>query len=423
MSQLLKICVQNYRNHEFLEIFFTKGINIIYGKNGIGKTNLLEAISMVTSSKSIRSVKYANILPSASVVSQGDEKISENLVPFWSIYSEILGEGNREYKIGISYHRNGKKELKMDGKFYANIAKFPYSVRIVWFTPQISNIFLESNSHRRKFFDRIVYMFYNSHANYVREYEKLSLDRRKILKEENYSHSSWLNIIEEKMSYFAIRITCYRYLALCKLQKAIDDLSQFFSQGQLNIECAIHELLKENDIYCDIDVIYEEIYNSMSNVVTESLNVEIGRSSGNLQARLEARLFEYFENNKKIEGIALQIAKKYFMNRRNDLYSNHYGVNKASFTFLDVHKKQFVEYCSTGEQKNLLLTLLLGQCNALRRDGIHAILLLDDIFEHLDFHRRDSLIREIGALPNQAILSSIVPFYHDHMDCHNINFL
>ncbi len=212
---------------------------------------------------------------------------------------------------------------------------------MIWLTPQMEGIFFASSSERRKFFDRIVYNFIPTHAYSVSKYEYYMSTRSKILSEEQLDQN-WLSIVEEKMAELSLEIVINRLKILKDIQKTIDELDNNFPKAILFVKGVIEEKILNND---KVDV--------------------------NL------------------------IKQAFLASRKQDRASNrtNFGVHKSDFVVVHQEKNTLAKHCSTGEQKAMLIAIMLAQVNYSINTNISMpILLLDEVFVHLDSKRREYLI-------------------------------
>ena len=213
---------------------------------------------------------------------------------------------------------------------------------MIWLTPQMENIFYEGASSRRKFFDRIVCNFFLDHASKLNEYEYYISQRLGLL-QHNAPDENWLDILEEKIAAVSSIIIANRLDTLLKMQAAIDDLVSEFPKAILSLEGEI-----------------ESIY-----------------------------------HNQEEDGIIEYIKQNFRNTRLKDKFSNRtsFGVHRSDFLAIHSEKNMPIKLCSTGEQKAILISITIAQINAyLQIAKIAPILLLDEIFVHLDDRRREYLI-------------------------------
>lgn len=211
---------------------------------------------------------------------------------------------------------------------------------MVWLTPQMEGIFTSSSSDRRKFFDRIVYNFDPKHAELVSKYEYYMYERNKILAD-NVIDNNWLKIIEEKMADISSHIAINRLKTLEFMQQAIDDLENEFPKAKLSIDGSVEQ----------------KILSGEENIVSF----------------VTAELYKTREKDKLLGRTS-------------------FGVHKSDFLVKHKKKNILAKLCSTGEQKAILIAIILAEMNyAIKLTKTAPILLLDEVFVHLDDKRRDYL--------------------------------
>ncbi|ADE29538.1 DNA replication/repair protein RecF [Rickettsia prowazekii] len=218
---------------------------------------------------------------------------------------------------------------------------------MVWLTPQMEGIFTSSSTDRRKFLDRIVYNFDTKHAALLNKYEYYMHERNKILAED-IRDNNWLKIIEEKMADISNNIANNRLKTIRFIQQAIDDIENEFPKADLSIDGIIEQkiLNVEGDI---VNFIITELYK------TRSKDKLLGRTS--------------------------------------------FGIHKSDFLVKHQKKNILAKFCSTGEQKAILIAIILAEINStIKLTKITPILLLDEIFVHLDDKRRQYLMGFFNAL-------------------------
>ncbi|MDR2526789.1 MAG: AAA family ATPase, partial [Rickettsiales bacterium] len=154
MSSIKTLKLNNYRNYKESIFNFLPNINIICGKNGVGKTNILESISLLSSGKGMLNSDAEEIL--------NKESLSEQ----WSIFADI-NEDEIIDAITVYLDENKKKKVKLNGNVIKGREELNEIFNIVWVIPQMQNFFVEDRSVRRKFLDRCVYLLDVQHAKRV----------------------------------------------------------------------------------------------------------------------------------------------------------------------------------------------------------------------------------------------------------------
>ena len=310
------LLLNNFRNYSSLGLDFGKKPVVLYGNNGAGKTNLLESISLLFPGRGLRSVS------SSELGRNGDKE--------WSIYSSI-SDNISINKVGIG-HVEGRNITKIDGKIQKSRAYLADVVKILWLTPQMDSIFLQPTIYRRKFFDRIVYLFFSEHALNIVNYDNYKYQRSKLLRE-SVNDVRWLSSIEISMANFGMKIAKARIETMRMLQHFIDSKYTDFPKFELNISGNIENMICRSE---DVESIY-------------------------------------------IEKLAKSRYKDMMTSRTS------IGVHISDLKVKKVQGDVDAKYCSTGEQKLLLISVVLSAVWAMiEYHKKHPILLLDDIVSHLD---------------------------------------
>ncbi|MDN5247984.1 MAG: DNA replication/repair protein RecF [Wolbachia endosymbiont of Tyrophagus putrescentiae] len=328
-----KLRLHNFRNYSDFELEVGNESVVITGQNGIGKTNILEAISLLAKSNGMRKAK----------VNEMQNKFS-NID--WAVhYSFFNGEDLNS--IGIAKH-GSRKLVKVDGKTHTSLYKIS---NVIWLVPQMDYILLNSSSDRLKFLDRITSMFEDDYTYYYMQYQKAKYQRSRLLRD-SVSDESWLNSLESIMVTSAINISRMRISVLKILQNTIDNHSaELFPKATLKIKSQL-------------------TYNDTP---------------------------EYYQNLLR-------------ENRARDLLTGkvNFGVHNDNFQVFCQKRDMPINLCSTGEQKLLLLSIILSGVKARCIYCKKApILLLDDIMSHLDKQHRILLIGEVLGIKCQTWITDV----------------
>lgn len=362
-SGVTRLTLSDFRNYRNLRIEANIAPIIITGENGSGKTNILEAISFLTPGRGLRSAKLADI----KRILPPEEEIL-NINSGWSVAAEIL-KNNEEYFIGTGTQKNFREDTEEDEikNFERRIVKINQQkitqqselgkyVSAIWVTPQMDRLFLGGTQPRRSFLDRLVYAFDLEHAKRTANFEHLYRQWFQILKT-GHADEHWLQSVETDMASLGVAIAAARRELIARLNTFIE-----------------HE---PDDIFPDVrlelDGTIEKMLDTLPAVRVEQFYIEL-------------------------------LAKQ----RRNVLYNDYVdGVNRTDFKVYFKKKNMPAELCSTGEQKALLVSIILAQtkCQILDK-GFAPILLLDEVTTHLDDKKRDALLLKIAGLHLQAWITS-----------------
>ena len=220
----------------------------------------------------------------------------------------------------------------------------------IWLTPQMDGLFIGPASDRRRFLDRLVFANFSNHASIVMRYEKLQKERMHIL-ENNISDDSWLNIVEGDIANLSVDISKNRMATIDLLNNNIQNIDSTFPKARLTLVSPIIEYLDNIDQIID---------------------------------KLRSYRFQDRESGK-----------------------TNFGANKADFSTYYGHDNIIAHYCSTGQQKSLLISILMAHQIAIsNKDSIMPVLLLDEVFVHLDDAKRACLAEFLIVNKAQVLITS-----------------
>ena len=343
-NYISSIKLSNFRNYKSFKANFSPHPIAFIGKNGVGKTNILESISLMQPGRGIRSVK----LEEMSYKNRGNFGVYINL------------ERNRNsIQIGSSLDIASSKlrKVKVDGKYISPLGLTEY-LGIISLTPLMDKIFIEGATNRRKFFDKISWVFISAHANNVRSYEKAIKERNNLLKV-NSSDKIWFDNIEKHIVKYGTQIIINRLKVLKLLNEQISNNIINFPKANMNLVGEIENIFNQNP---DI--------NTFSEMYLKSLN--------------EKRKIDFYRGFTSI------------------------GPHKTDLDVIYREKEMTANLCSTGEQKSLLISIILSVAKSYKKHtNLSPILLLDEVFSHLDNDKKQSLSREIESLDSQAFMTGI----------------
>ncbi len=364
-SGVSRLTLTDFRNYAYLRINADLCPIILTGENGSGKTNILEAISFLTPGRGLRGARLADIKRiTPALVTTEYKALNESLS--WAV-SGTIKKNNEEYNLGTGAQKNQREtedEIKtferrivqIDGLKVSSQAELGKYLCAIWITPQMDRLFLGGTQPRRSFLDRIAYAFDVEHAKRIANFEHLYKQWYQLLKSGS-NDNSWLLSLEEQMACLGVAIAAARRELIARLNTFIEnEPDDVFPDIMLELDGTIEKLL---DKMPAVDV--EDFY------------------AGN------------------------------FKKSRKSVISNDYvdGVNRTDFKVYYKKKRMPAELCSTGEQKSLLISIILAQtkCQILDK-GFSPILLLDEVATHLDDIKRDALLHKIKDLKLQAWITS-----------------
>lgn len=329
-----KITLKNFRNYDNLSLKFYKGINIVYGANAQGKTNLLESIYFLGLTKSHRSFIDNSLI----------KKNREN-----ALINGVINKGKLDVNMSINLSLNNKL-LKIDNDVIKKTSNYISKLNIIIFTPDDLEIIKSSPQVRRKFLDMELSQLYSNYYIILNEYNKLLKIRnnylKKINKKENIDQN-YFNILTNYLIDKAILIYKMRF-------KFINKINEY-----------------SNDIYKNITG-YENFNIKYKMNIVENIDI--------FDINIKSKLIDLY--NEKIEE---DIKFK----------STIIGPHKDDFEFY-LNDKNLKLYGSQGQQRVAVLSLKLCEIELFKKYKEETpILLLDDIFSELDEKKKNNLLKYI----------------------------
>jgi DNA replication and repair protein RecF len=321
----------------------------LYGSNGAGKTNLLEAISFLAPGRGLRSATAQEVGRRAPGEAQGRA---------WAVSVEIeRPDGPVRIGTGIESAVAARRIVRIDTEPTAP-GRMADHVRPIWLTPQQDRLFLDAPGDRRRFFDRLTFAAEPAHAEAATAYEKAMRERLRLL-EDGGADPAWLLALEAQMAWWGALMAGGRARTLEALQLEIDARDESpFPQARLELSGEWEAMALQGLAFDDI----------------------------------EARLAQALQRSRERDAAAGRSLT---------------GPHRGDLLVFHREKDRPAGECSTGEQKALILNLVLAQAARLSRaeSEPNPILLLDEVAAHLDRLRRAALFDEITALGLQAFLT------------------
>ena len=346
--KLTKLTLTHFRNYESASLQFEGGVTVLTGHNGAGKTNILEAISFLCPGKGLRQIPR---------LTEADQRFDDKTLP-WTVSAQVEGHYGAMH-IGTGRDPmvlTNRRLVRVDGKTLSSQAMLANLFGVMWLTPQMDGLFLDTSSQRRRFLDRMVYHFNPEHVSHLYSYEYHMRERAKLLQEKGRIDLVWLSMIEAKMAERAVAIAAARIDALLLIQQSIDAAPTHFPKAVMTVE-----------------------------------------------GLLEGWLSEYtaLEVEEKFKKILYESRQQDAITRRT-----RFGVHRSDMIVFHAAHSMPASSCSTGEQKALLLSILLAEARA----KIHwretvPVLLLDEVVAHLDVIRRQALYDELLDMQCQVFIT------------------
>ncbi|MBZ9774663.1 DNA replication/repair protein RecF [Mesorhizobium sp. CO1-1-8] len=347
-NHISKLTLTNFRNYAALTIDLAPGAVVFSGDNGAGKTNLLEAISFLTPGRGLRRAPYADVAREG-----GDGG--------FALHARLDGpDGQVEIGTGISggdTAGEGGRRVRINGAAARSAEDMLEWLRVVWLTPAMDALFTGPAADRRRFLDRLVLAIDPGHGQRAIDYEKAMRGRNRLLIEGSRD-DRWFDAIETQMAETGVAIAAARAEMVRLLTAMIDRLPDTgpFPQADIGLS---------GDLEAEI-------------ATAPAVDVE---------ERFRRTLVEGRDRD-RAAGRTLDGP------HRSDLMVRHRP------------KAMPAELCSTGEQKALLVGIVLSHARLTgEMSGMTPILLLDEIAAHLDSRRRAALFSILEELNCQAFMT------------------
>lgn len=349
--RLTRLALENFRNYPTLQLRLDGRHVCLHGANGSGKTNLMEAVSMLSPGRGLRGAEFSELVrrDPEGFVAKG-----------WALSADVR-EGDIDRRVGLALEIDdqgrSKRMARLDGVNTAQ-ADLGELMRIIWLTPAMDRVFAGPAGDRRRFLDRQVMAHFPSHGAFSTAYEK-AMRQRNALLERGRADPVWLDALELGMASAGAAMALHRVDAVRTMQESI--------LGRP--EGAFPKAL------IDLDGQFEA-----------------GVANGAALTDIEQDISDQLRENRARDAAAGRATR---------------GVHRTDLRVIHAAKSMPADQCSTGEQKALLIGLILANAQALfERDFAPSpLLLLDEAAAHLDSDRRAALYDELAALGGQAWLT------------------
>jgi DNA replication and repair protein RecF len=346
-----RLQLTNFRSYTSASVTTDAGPQVIVGANGSGKTNLLEALSLLSPGQGLRRVPFVDL---ARAVGDGGFAVAAR--------AHTLA-GPADLGTGLVPGANSRGErtgriVRIDGAAQSGSGILADYLEIVWVTPAMDGLFTGAASERRRFLDRLILCFDHGYRTIAGRFERAMTSRNRLLAD-GVRDNAQLSGFEQVMAETGIAVAAARLEAVAAMRAIVEkrrarDPNSAFPWSAFRLEGTI-----EDDL------------SGMSAVEAEDLYAKTLR-----------------DTRERDRGAGRTLDGPH----RSDLIVEHGP------------KALEARHSSTGEQKALLLGLVLAHAELLteRQEGAAPILLLDEITAHLDVHRRAALFDEILRLGAQA---------------------
>ncbi|WP_133773268.1 DNA replication/repair protein RecF [Enterovirga rhinocerotis] len=349
-----RLILQDFRSYASLDLRLSRRLVALCGENGAGKTNILEALSLFAQGRGLRRADFADM------ARLGQERFAASIALGRAEEAEEAG-----HRLGTSFARGGEgrseRLCRIDGATVSSASAFAEHLRLVWLTPDLDGLFRGTPGDRRRFLDRLVLAVDSRHGTRVNALERALRARNRLLEEA--AAGAWLDAAERELAELAVAVAAARRETAGRLDAellASADRPSPFPFGRLGLAGEFEDLAAGG---AALDV--EDAY----------------------RAKLRA-------------------------SRARDAAAGRTLVGPQATDLLVRHgpKDLPAELCSTGEQKALLLRLVLAHARLVERmSGLAPLVLLDEVAAHLDPARRAALYEDLDAFGAQVWMTGADP--------------
>jgi DNA replication and repair protein RecF len=343
VAAVRRLVLSDFRNYPALDLAIDAPMIAIIGENGAGKTNILEALSLFMPGRGLRRADLND------VIRQGAPR-------GFAVSLEIEGGlGAAQLGAGFDPGPDGGRRCRVNREAVASATAFADHCRVIWLTPDNDGLFRGPAGDRRRFLDRLVLAVDSSHGARVNALEKALRGRNRLLEDKHPNHQ-WLEAIEREVAETAVAVAAARRETVDRLRMVIEtdhDHQSPFPFAILSLEGVLENALG----------------NAAALAVEESY-------------RLTLR-----DNRMRDQAAGRTLI----------------GPNTSDLLVRHGPKDMPAERSSTGEQKALLIGLILAHARLVQQmSGMAPLVLLDEVAAHLDSRRREALYLRLAGLGGQV---------------------
>lgn len=359
--------MQNFRNHTSTAIEFGGGINALLGNNGQGKTNVLEALSYLSLTKSFYATNDLTVL-----------QLGKNVL---EVKGTVLTDNNIENNIRAAYSRSGEKQFTVNGASPETLASVIGRFPIVVLSPENNSITFDGPMERRKFIDLLLSQISRAYLEDILEYRRVLKQRNKLLADAKIEQHFSPELVEpwtKGLVQYGVRIIKHRH--------------EFVREFQEYVNRAYRDIVKK-------DASRDEIpglgYTSLPGM--QDMNT-IESIAAFFTEELDRRQLEERRRGTTLVGP-----------HRDDLQLTIDGISVQ-------------HYASQGQHKTMLVALKIAEFFYLKeRREETPIFLLDDVFSELDEHRSESLLKAVAPLGQIFITTTEESVFHGSVEWNGMN--
>ncbi|KPF44420.1 DNA replication/repair protein RecF [Rhizobium sp. AAP43] len=344
--QIHRLKLTDFRNYAQASLTLAGRHVVLVGNNGAGKTNFMEAISLLSPGRGLRRAALADIPRIGAPAG-------------FSVFASIEGMAG-EVDIGTGTETteddNLVRRLRINGAPAKSVDELTDHLRVIWLTPSMDGLFTGPSADRRRFLDRLVLSLDPAHGRRANDFERAMRSRNKLLSEGRFD-PAWLTGIEQQMAALGIAMAAAR-------------------REMLGLLSGLIEADRHTSAFPSAELALTGFLDDMPDAPAFAL---------------EERYLDLLQQSRYRDAAA---------GRTLD------GPHRVDLLVRHIEKDMDAGRCSTGEQKALLIGLILAHARLVSTmTGFAPVLLLDEIAAHLDENRRAALFERIDALGGQAFMT------------------
>jgi len=348
-----RLTLSAFRCYAYRRLELAPQAVVLTGANGSGKTTILEALSLLAPGRGLRRARLEE-LKRHEVGEAGASGVAGGP---WAVAARLrTPAGDVDVGTGLfatpSAPGRERRHVRIDAQPARAQSALAGIVGVTWLTPEMDRLFAEGASARRRFLDRLVFGLDPEHVRRVNAYETAMQERARLLRQGS-ADPLWLAALEETMAAHGVAVAAARR-DLAERLSTEAAVAGAFPGAELEVAGTVEAWLAENRAALDVEVRLRDALRQARALDAEAGGASIGP-------------------------------------HRSDLVVRHAGSGRPA------------RACSTGEQKTLLIAIVLAAARLQQAErGAAPLLLLDEVAAHLDARHRGALFAEVAALGGQA---------------------